>query len=79
MKLKKCKTNVRPHEINGIEIELIGDCGDLVDKIMENLGPYGQRYIRRRMVFSKEEADSTSNRDIPSRARTDDKAVLRIP
>ena len=58
-----CTTNVRPHKIDGIEIELIGDCGKLVDEIMKNLGPYGQQYIKRRMVFVEKETGSTSQSD----------------
>ena len=55
--MARCRTNVRPHEINGIEIELEGDCEELVEKIMKNLGLYGQQYIRRRMVFVEKETD----------------------
>jgi len=59
--MDRCKTNVRPHKINGIEIELIGDCGELVDEIMKNLGPYGQHYVRRRMVFVEKETGSSQS------------------
>ena len=61
--MNRCQTKVRPHEIYGIEIELIGDCGELVDEIMKNLGPYGQQYIKRRMVFVEKETESTSQSD----------------
>jgi len=61
--MKKCKTNVRPHEEKGVELELIGDCGELVEEIMKNLGPYGQKYFRRRMVFVEKETGSTLQSD----------------
>ncbi len=61
--MDRCQTKVRPHKINGIEIELIGDCGGLVDEIMKNLGPYGQQYIKRRMVFVEKETEPTSQSD----------------
>ena len=61
--MDRCQTKVRPHKINGIEIELIGDCGGLVDEIMKNLGTYGQQYIKRRMVFVEKEIEPTSQSD----------------
>jgi hypothetical protein len=61
--MDRCQTKVRPHKINGIEIELIGDCGGLVDEIMKNLGHYGQQYIKRRMVFVEKETEPTSQSD----------------
>jgi hypothetical protein len=61
--MDRCQTKVRPHKINGIEIELIGDCGGLVDEIMKNLGPYGQQYIKRRMVLVRKETEPTSQSD----------------
>ena len=61
--MDRCQTKVRPHKINGIEIELIGDCGGLVDEIMKNLGPYGQQYIKRRMVLVEKEIEPTSQSD----------------
>ncbi len=61
--MSNCKTNVRPHKIKGLEIELSGNCGELVDEIMKNLGPYGQQYVRRRMVFVEKETGSTSQSD----------------
>ena len=61
--MDRCQTKLRPHKINGIEIELIGDCGELVDEIMKNLGPYGQQYIKRRMVFVEKKTGPTSQSD----------------
>ena len=63
----KCKTNVRPHETKGVEIELIGDCGELVDDIMKNLGPYSQQYWKRKMVFVEKERETTTSSDSPSK------------
>ena len=65
--MKKCKTNVRPHEKKGVEIELIGDCGELVENIMKNMGPFSQRYWRGKMVFVEKERDSTTPNDSPSK------------
>ena len=61
--MERCETNVRPHKIKGLEIEFSGDCGKIVDEIMENLGPYGQQYVRRRLVFVEKETGSTSQSD----------------
>jgi len=65
--MKGCKTNVRPHEKKGVEIELIGDCGELVDDIMKNLGPYGQQYWKRKMVIVEKEGETTTSSDSPSK------------
>lgn len=63
----RCKTNVRPHKTKGVEIELIGDCGVLVDEIMKNLGPYGQQYFKRRLVFDEKETGNTPSSDPPTK------------
>ncbi len=65
--MEKCKTNVRSHEVKGIEIELIGDCRDRVDGIMKNLGPYGRQYWEKKMVFVKKERETTTPSDSPSK------------
>lgn len=65
--MEKCKTNVRSHEVKGVEIELIGDCGDLVDDIMKNLGPYGRRYWEKKMVFVNKEGETPNSSDSPSK------------
>ena len=64
--MDRCETNVRPHKIKGLEIELSGDCGKIVDEIMKNLGPYGQQYVRRRLVFVEKETGTTPSSDTPS-------------
>ena len=51
---------MRPHKTKGLEIELSGDCGKIVDEIMKNLGPYGQQYVGRRLIFVEKETGSTS-------------------
>ena len=53
--MEKCKTNVRPHPTKGVEIEFIGDCGELVEDIMKNFGPSGQQYWEKKMVFVNQE------------------------
>lgn len=65
--MKKCKTNVRTHEEKGVVIELDGDCGDLVDDIMKNLGPYGRQYWKKKMVFVNKERETTTPSDSPSK------------
>jgi hypothetical protein len=57
----KCKTKVRPHPTKGVEIEFIGDCGELVEDIMKNLGPYGQQYWKRKMAFVEKERETTTS------------------
>lgn len=57
----KCKTNVRPSEIKGVEIEFIGECGELVDGIMKNMGPYTQKWFKSKMVFTDNETGVASN------------------
>lgn len=56
----KCKTNVRSHEVKGVEIEFIGDCGELVDDIMKNMGPYTQKWFKSKSVFTENETSVAS-------------------
>ena len=58
--------HARAHKIKGLEIELTGDCGKIVDEIMKNLDPYGQQYVRRRLVFVEKETGTTPPSDTPS-------------
>jgi len=51
---------VRPHPEKGVEIQLIGDCGELVDDIMKNMGPYTQKWVRSKMVFTQNETGVAS-------------------
>jgi len=59
--LKVCKTNLRPHKKKGVEIQLSGDCTELVEDIMKNMGPYTQNWIKSKMVIVENEADVTVN------------------
>ena len=65
--MEKCRTNVRPHEKKGVEIEFIGDCEDLVENIMEKLGPISKKYWGGKMVFVKKERDSPTPSDSPTK------------
>ncbi len=56
----KCKTNVRSHEVKGVEIEFIGDCGARVDDILKNMGPYTQKWFKSKMVFTENGAGVVS-------------------
>ena len=62
-----CKTNFKPHKEKGVEIEMIGDCGELVDQLMENLGPVSKRYWKAKMVFLDEEGEPTTSNDSSSK------------
>ncbi len=56
----KCKTKLRSHEIKGVEIEFIGECRELVDDIMKNMGPYTQKWFKSKMVFTENETGVAS-------------------
>ena len=58
--MKRCETNLKPHEEKGVEIELVGDCGELVKNIMKNLGPWSQKYWGGKMVFVENEKGKAS-------------------
>ncbi len=56
----KCKTNVRPSEIKGVEIEFTGECGELVNNIMKNMGPYTQKWFKSKIFFTENETGVAS-------------------
>jgi len=64
--MRGCKTNFKPHKEKGVEIEMIGDCGEYIEKLMENLGPVSKRYWKGKMVFLDEETEPTPSSDTPS-------------
>jgi len=49
--------------IDRYELILQGDCKKEVEEIMKNLGPYGQKYLKRRLFFEKD-AETLQSSDL---------------
>ena len=54
---EECQTDVVPHPTDGWRVKATGKpikCKAKLDKILEQLGPYGQKYIERRWDYVEE-------------------------